>query len=446
MRMAQPALLVAGILLTMAGCGAQISRATHGLSAFGELKYPRRLQALRLGQSGRAEGRPPLHHRHRRPHHLRQLQQLHSQGRCGPGARPICSTRLMTRALDEPDAVYGLVARSAPRWRPTAAVGDLPAAARGQVRRRRRRSRPTMSSSRFNTLKEKGHPIYRVPLRDVVQGRGARPAHRALQLHRRPRSATCRWSSPACRSSPRPTTPRTSSIRRRSSRRSAPAPTRSATSSPAPTSATSAATTIGPRISPSTAAASISTSCATSTIAIARRAREPQGRRLRSARGVHLARLGHGLRHRRRQGRPADQAHAARREPVRRAGLLPQHAPAQVRRRARAQGARLCLRLRVDQQEHLLRSLHAHRELLRELRHEGHGQAEPGRAGAARAVPRQAAAGGVRASPTRRRCRTARGKTAGCCARPPGCSTRPAGRSRTASASMPRARRSTSSS
>ena len=35
------------------------------------------------------------------------------------------------------------------------------------------------------------------------------------------------------------------------------------------------------------------------------RARELQGRRLRSARGVHRARLGHGLRHPRRQGRPA---------------------------------------------------------------------------------------------------------------------------------------------
>ena len=67
---------------------------------------------------------------------------------------------------------------------------------------------------------------------------------------------------------------------------------------------------------------------------------------------------------------------AARRKPVRRARLLPQHAPAEVRRHARAQGARLRLRLRVDQQEHLLRALHAHRELLRELRHEGHGQAE----------------------------------------------------------------------
>ena len=42
-------------------------------------------------------------------------------------------------------------------------------------------------------------------------------------------------------------------------------------------------------------------------------ARELQGRRLRPARGVHRARLGHGLRHPRRQGRPAA---AARRCPT----------------------------------------------------------------------------------------------------------------------------------
>ena len=51
---------------------------------------------------------------------------------------------------------------------------------------------------------------------------------------------------------------------------------------------------------------------------------------------------------------------AARREPLRRPGLLPQHAPPQARRHARAQGAGLRIRLRMDQQEHLLRPLHAH--------------------------------------------------------------------------------------
>ena len=125
-------------------------------------------------------------------------------------------------------------------------------------------------------------------------------------------------------------------------------------------------------------------------------ARELQGRRLRPARGVHRAGLGHGLRHPCRQGGPTAPPHPARREPVGRAGLLPQHAPAQARRHSRAQGARLRLRLRVDQQEHLLRSLHPHRELLRELRHEGLGQAEPGRAGAAGALARPAAGRGVR--------------------------------------------------
>ena len=118
---------------------------------------------------------------------------------------------------------------------------------------------------------------------------------------------------------------------------------------------------------------------------------------------------------------------AARRQPFRRARIFPQHPPAEAGRHTRAQGARLCLRFRVDQQEHLLRPLHAHRELLRELRHEGHGQAEPGRAGAARAVPRRNCRARYSRSPTSRRFRTAPARTASCCARLGGCSTRPAG-------------------
>ena len=47
----------------------------------------------------------------------------------------------------------------------------------------------------------------------------------------------------------------------------------------------------------------------------------------------------------------------ARRQPFRRARIFPQYAPAEARRHTRAQGARLRLRFRVDQQEHLLRPL-----------------------------------------------------------------------------------------
>ena len=56
-------------------------------------QVPGRLQAFRMGQSRRAEGRPPVHDRHRRPHHLRQLQRLHPEGRRGAGARATSSTR-----------------------------------------------------------------------------------------------------------------------------------------------------------------------------------------------------------------------------------------------------------------------------------------------------------------------------------------------------------------
>ena len=226
-----------------------------------------RLQALRMGESGRAERRPPLHHRHCRPHQLRQLQQLHSQGRCGPGAA------LSLRLADGPGARRaGRRLRAGSPFRASGErpqLGDLPVAARGQVRRR---VGADGRGCRLHAQRPQGEgaPDLSRAAQGREQGRGARPPHRALHASPAPRPATCRWWLPACRSSPRPTTPRTSSIRPRSSRRWAPAPTRSTASGPAPTSATSAATTIGPRTSPSTAAASISTSCASSTIAIAR--------------------------------------------------------------------------------------------------------------------------------------------------------------------------------
>ena len=123
-----------------------------------------------------------------------------------------------------------------------------------------------------------------------------------------------------------------------------------------------------------------------------------------------------------RQGGPAHPPHAARREPVGRAGLLPQHAPAEARRRARAQGARPSRSTssgptRTSSTGSITRT----ESFFENSDMKARGQAEPGRAGAARAVPRPAAAGGVRASPTSRRSRTARGRTAGCCARPAAC-------------------------
>ena len=55
-------------------------------------QVPGRLQAFRLRQPGRAEGRARVDDRHRRAHDVRQLQQLHPQGRRRAGPRAICST------------------------------------------------------------------------------------------------------------------------------------------------------------------------------------------------------------------------------------------------------------------------------------------------------------------------------------------------------------------
>ena len=88
----------------------------------------------------------------------------------------------MTRAYDEPDAVYGLVAHSAElapdrgsvtfRLRPEAKFADgTPLTADDVV-------------FSFDTLKAKGHPLYPRAAARHHQGRGARRPYRALQLHR----------------------------------------------------------------------------------------------------------------------------------------------------------------------------------------------------------------------------------------------------------------------
>ena len=175
---------------------------------------------------------------------------------------------LMTRALDEPDAVYGLVAHSARvapdrssvtfRLRPEAKFADGSALTADDV------------VFTFDILKEKGHPAYRVQLKDVTKAEaldphtvrftftghgdarsaagGGEPADpvQGLLRHARVRPDNARPAAGL-----RPLRDRRLQAGRLSS-------------------ATGAARTIGPRTCPSTAAASTSTSCATNTIATAR--------------------------------------------------------------------------------------------------------------------------------------------------------------------------------
>ena len=96
----------------------------------------------------------------------------------------------MTRALDEPDAVYGLVAHSAEvapdrssvtfRLRPEAKFADgSPLTADDVV-------------FTFDILKEKGHPLYRVQLRDVAKAEALDPHTVRYTFTGHARRATCR--------------------------------------------------------------------------------------------------------------------------------------------------------------------------------------------------------------------------------------------------------------
>ena len=94
--------------------------------------------------------------------------------------------------------------------------------------------------------------------------------------------------------------------------------------------------------------------------------------------GEQRQELGHGVRHTRGQGRPHQEA---RTDPT----TVPTGMQAFVfntrrdifKDRARARGARLCVRLRVDQQDDLLWPVHADEELFRQLRARFKRAAEP---------------------------------------------------------------------
>jgi len=145
--------------------GAAAEGAKHGLSAFGELKYaadfkhfdyvnpaaPKGGRLATIGTSARTS--------------FDSFNSFILKGDPAQGLEFVYDT-LMTRALDEPDAVYGLVARSAElapdrasvtfRLRPEARFADGSALTAQDV------------VFTFDTLKEKGHPLYRVTLKDVT--------------------------------------------------------------------------------------------------------------------------------------------------------------------------------------------------------------------------------------------------------------------------------------
>ena len=144
----------------------------HGLSAFGDLKYPPDFSHFdyvnpdapkdgRLSMIGTAG--------------LTTFDSFNNYILKGDPAQGLAFLfdSLMTRALDEPDAVYGLVASSAEvtpdgksvvfHMRPEAKFADgSPVTAED-------------AAFSFETLKEKGHPSLAIPLRDVVKAEALDP-------------------------------------------------------------------------------------------------------------------------------------------------------------------------------------------------------------------------------------------------------------------------------
>jgi microcin C transport system substrate-binding protein len=158
------ALLLAALSFAPAGAIAEAPK--HGLSTFGELKYtpdfkhfdwvnpdaPKGGRMSTIGIAARIT--------------FDSFNNFILKGDPAQGLDVLFDT-LMVRAFDEPDAVYGLVAKSAEvapdrmsvtfRLRPEAKFSDGSALTAEDV------------VYSFDILKEKGHPLFRVQLRDVAK-------------------------------------------------------------------------------------------------------------------------------------------------------------------------------------------------------------------------------------------------------------------------------------
>ena len=245
---------------------------------------------------------------------------------------------LMARANDEPDAMYGLAAKSV-RISPDKLTYRFTLRPEARFHDGSKMTAHDVAFS-LNTLKEKGHPLIVVQLRDMVKAEALDDATVAVTLcaeARARRAALCRGPADLLQG-----LLRDAAVRRidRSKSRSARARTRSAGSRSTATSNSSGSRTGGAPIFRSAAAATISIPCATNSIATATSAFEGFTGKNYLFREEFTARdLGDALRFSRDQGRPRQARDAAGRTAVGRAGLVLQHPPRQVQGPAGARGA-----------------------------------------------------------------------------------------------------------
>jgi len=157
-------LLTSAALLQTPGAASALER-RHGLSAFGELKYPADFKhfdyvnpdAPKGGRLSTVGVSSVLTFNHFNPYILK--------GDAAEGLELIYDT-LMVRAQDEPDAMYGLVAEAAE-------VSDDRLSATFFLRpeARFRDGSPVIADDvvfSLKTLKEKGHPTFQVRLKDIA--------------------------------------------------------------------------------------------------------------------------------------------------------------------------------------------------------------------------------------------------------------------------------------
>jgi len=149
------------------------SEPKHGLSAFGDLAYPPDFTHFAYVNPGAPKGGTFSLVGFSGVTTFNSLNNYILKGDAAEGLDLLFDT-LMTRAADEPDAVYGLVAKSAE-------VADDGMSVTFYLRPEARFSDGSPLTAddvvfSFETLKEKGHPIYRQTLRDVVKAEALDPS------------------------------------------------------------------------------------------------------------------------------------------------------------------------------------------------------------------------------------------------------------------------------
>jgi microcin C transport system substrate-binding protein len=163
----------AALLLLLSVSPAAAAERAHGLSAFGDLAYPPDFDHFAYANPDAPKGGTFALVGWGGVTTFNSLNNYILKGDAAQGLELLFDS-LMVRATDEPDAVYGLVAESAE-------VADDGMSVTFHLRPEARFSDGSPLTAddvvfSFETLKEKGHPIYHQTLRDVVTAEALDPA------------------------------------------------------------------------------------------------------------------------------------------------------------------------------------------------------------------------------------------------------------------------------